>query len=395
MREIEAAGKQKDSTANFISQYKHEKEARVSNTIPGLQQSIEHSELQLHADYTQEYIDGIGLQSYTQELSSRKTAAAIVAAFESPKRGTETQLEQQANKVVSERGEYNRIQQVSFDFSNIYTNEVYDKEYQKIRDYELPKYKERIEKAKNDAMEQFKSDFLYKLKNNIESACDRINELNRALKKAHFGNDTYRFEVKPNPTYREYYDMIMSDMLISGDNDLFSYDFLNRYQSTIDSLFAQIINLSADDSAAKSVELFSKYKTYLSFDMLSTDSAGITSRLSKSISTNSGGELQTPFYVAILASFAQIYHIYDKDETANTLRLVIFDEAFNKMDEERIAESLKLLKYFNLQALICSPPDKAANIATLSDRTLLVFKYNYKSKVVEWTKEMEEQTNGL
>ena len=88
-REIEVTGNQKDSTADFISQYKHEKEARVGNTIPTLQQNIERSDLQLHADYTQEYIDSIGLQSYAQELSSRKTAAAIVAAFESPKRGTE------------------------------------------------------------------------------------------------------------------------------------------------------------------------------------------------------------------------------------------------------------------------------------------------------------------
>lgn len=70
-------------------------------------------------------------------------------------------------------------------------------------------------------MAQFKSDFLYKLQRNINDAIDRIDELNRALKNARFGNDTYRFKVEPAPEYREYYDMITSDLLMNGDNTLF------------------------------------------------------------------------------------------------------------------------------------------------------------------------------
>jgi len=56
----------------------------------------------------------------------------------------------------------------------------------------------------------------------------------------------------------------------------------------------------------------------------------------------SGGETQTPFYVAMLASFAQLYHINDRKW--NCSRLIIFDEAFSKMDGERIRESIQLLK---------------------------------------------------
>lgn len=64
------------------------------------------------------------------------------------------------------------------------------------------------------------------------------------------------------------------------------------------------------------------------------------------------------------------------------------------MDGERIIESVKLLRSFGLQAIICSPPEKASEIAPIADKTLLVYKEAadnaYRSTVVEWTKEMSE-----
>lgn len=235
----------------------------------------------------------------------------------------------------------------------------------------------------------------------FEETYKRIEELNRALREAKFRNDTYRFKVEPNPVYHEYYDMIMSDLLMSGDVTLFSYDFTSKYQSTLDSLFSKIISLSDDDreSASKNIEIFSKYKTYLSFDLLSKDSNGRTDKLSKSIFTKSGGETQTPFYIAVLASFAQLYRVSDMKESGNTFRLVIFDEAFNKMDSERIVESVRLLKHFKLQVILCSPPEKVGDITPTADKTLLVNKERrkngYKSNIIEWTKEMSDISDGL
>ena len=74
----------------------------------------------------------------------------------------------------------------------------------------------------------------------------------------------------------------------------------------------------------------------------------------------SGGETQTPFYIAVLASFAQLYRVNDATRFGNTVRLVVFDEAFNKMDSDRITESVLLLRKMGLQAIICTPPDKVS-----------------------------------
>ena len=73
---------------------------------------------------------------------------------------------------------------------------------------------------------------------------------------------------------------------------------------------------------------------------------------------------------------------------SNTMRLVVFDEAFNKMDSDRIIESVRLLRKMNLQAIICTPPDKLPDIAPQADRTLLVGKQNYGMHILPYGKEV-------
>lgn len=392
---LQEAHKEKEDTSNFINDFEREKKDTVGRIIPEIENNIKLLEQKICDEYTDDFKNNDGIPRYNSEIAECGSPDIVAKKFISPIKGTESQISDRENLLMEKRSNYNSSEQASFKVADVSTNDEYENEYRQIADYELPKYKERIEKAKNDAMEQFKSDFLYKLRLNIETAQKTIEELNNALKMAQFGNDKYRFEVKPDPAYIEYYNMIMSPLLENGNTGLFSYEFAEKYKSVIDNLFAQIVSYGSDsESAAKSVEEFSKYKTYLSFDLLSTDSSGRTDRLSKSISTKSGGETQTPFYIAVLASFAQLYKVNYTNEYGNTARIVIFDEAFNKMDGERIIESVRLLRKFGLQAIICSPPEKAADVAPVSDKTLLVYKEAdggiYRSTVIEWTKEIGE-----
>ena len=55
----------------------------------------------------------------------------------------------------------------------------------------------------------------------------------------------------------------------------------------------------------------------------------------------SGGETQTPFYIAVLASFAQLYRVNDATRFGNTVRLVVFDEAVNQMESDRNTERVR------------------------------------------------------
>ena len=72
----------------------------------------------------------------------------------------------------------------------------------------------------------------------------------------------------------------------------------------------------------------------------------------------------------------------------NTVRLVVFDGAFNKMDSSRIKESVNLLRKMKLRAIICTPPDKIADIAPMADRTLIVTKEQYHMNILPYSKKV-------
>ena len=127
--------------------------------------------------------------------------------------------------------------------------------------------------------------------------------------------------------------------------------FNEKYRSTRNDLFNLISSSTSatgeqKEQILRNVERFTSYTTYIIFDLLKTSGTGDeqqTISLQRSFSSQSGGESQTPFYIAILASFAQLCRVKNASDN-NTLRLVIFDEAFSKMDAARIRKSTELLR---------------------------------------------------
>lgn len=275
-------------------------------------------------------------------------------------------------------------------------NEEYESERQALEENELPKYREKIKAARESAMEQFKNDFLNKLKSSIEQVEKQVKNLNKALKQAMFGTDQYQFKIDRNPDYADYYDMIMAPELMEGDGGLFTLPFQQKYGNLVETLFSQIamsddtqVNARKQSELQQNIERFTDFRTYLKFDLETTDQNGSRQLLSQTLNTKSGGETQTPFYIAVLASFAQLYQVNNSSTLAsNTVRLVVFDEAFNKMDSDRIIESVRLLRKMGLQAIICTPPDKLPDIMPLADRTHLVIKERYQMRVKAWGKEI-------
>ena len=95
--------------------------------------------------------------------------------------------------------------------------------------------------------------------------------------------------------------------------------------------------------------------------------------LSRMIRKNSGGEGQNPLYVALLASFAQAYHINLSSAVRQrpSIRLVILDEAFSKMDAEKVASCIELIRGLGFQAIISATNDKIQNYVENVDKTFV------------------------
>ena len=75
-------------------------------------------------------------------------------------------------------------------------NDEYSGELRVLSDIRLPEYLSRIVDAKEKAYNQFRDDFIAKLKSNIESVRAQIEELNYSLRNSVFGTDRYRFRVR-------------------------------------------------------------------------------------------------------------------------------------------------------------------------------------------------------
>jgi len=243
-------------------------------------------------------------------------------------------------------------------------------EYDKLTGSELPEYEEKINQAQKEAEVEFKEHFIFKLRENIENAHTEFNFLNEALKGITFGTDRYRFMVKPSDYHRKFHDMIMDTDMVEGGRSLFDSLFRERHKEAMDELFEKIINLPPQ-YLPESIAEFTDYRTFLDYDIKIYHDNGETSTFSKVCREKSGGETQTPYYVAIVASFVQLYRA---KVNRDSIRLMMFDEAFNRMDSDRVENSLRFIRELGMQAIIAAPTDKCEYIAPHVSTTLLVLR---------------------
>ena len=395
--EVIALNKEKEQKGIQIGQHKERIRQLESEVLPDHYQQLSYMEDRLQDEFPVEYQESIGLPRYQQELDRLKRADIVHKNFSNRLEQSVKEQDTAQRKLFNARREYtDRFKPCSFRVEAM-DNDEFEAEQKLLEESELPKYREKIKTARESAMEQFQNDFLAKLKSSIDQVQDQVKNLNRALRQAQFGTDSYQFRVERNPDYAEYYDMIMDPELMEGDTGLFARPFQDKYGQLIEKLFSQIttaddtqLNARKQSELQENIQRYTDFRTYLKFDLETTDQNGTKQLLSQTLNTKSGGETQTPFYIAVLASFAQLYRVNDTSSFGNTVRLAVFDEAFNKMDSDRIIESVRLLRKMGLQAIICTPPDKVSDIMPIADRTLLVNKDKYRMHILPFGKEIAQ-----
>lgn len=322
-----------------------------------------------------------------------------------------TSKEEQYRKLVELRSEYLR-EYPNRTFSAVAEdNKEYEQLYEKLSCDHLEEYKARAAAQAKTAVEHFKDDFIYKIRSAIREAYQRRDELNRIISGLDFGKDKYQFRITKNKgADGKYYKMFMDDSLninpsmlndsMEHQMNLFSMTHENQYGELMNELIEIFIppeGASPEEleEAKRNMEKYSDYRTYLSFDMeqIIDGEEKLTIGLSKMIKKNSGGEGQNPLYVALLASFAQAYkvHLSSKARRNPTIRLVVLDEAFSKMDGEKVATCIDLIRGLGFQAIISSTNDKIQNYLENVDKTFVYANPNKKSISIQ---EFEKQEFG-
>jgi uncharacterized protein YPO0396 len=247
---------------------------------------------------------------------------------------------------------------------------------------ELPEYKEKIARAYQDAEKEFKEHFISRLNEHIEEARESFKEINEILRTLLFGRDQYWFHLEELNERKGQIEVIRHAAKIpSGEDSLFSQLEDPADRKAAEDLFNRILNSPRDSKELKAI---CDYRTYFHYDIriketdnLDETGAPVVLSLSKVLKEKSGGESQTPYYVAIAASFYRFY----KAKPDTTVRLVIFDEAFNRMDDERIGKILSFYNNLNLQIITSVPPEKIEAIAPYMNRINVISRFGNAVKV--------------
>ena len=93
------------------------------------------------------------------------------------------------------------------------------------------------------------------------------------------------------------------------------------------------------------------YRHYYEYDMEVLEADGRKTSVDRHSGKFSGGENQSPYFIAILASYLRAYRRYSSRKSRATLGLVPIDEAFSKLSGERIKDCITALKAFDLQGV--------------------------------------------
>ncbi len=278
--------------------------------------------------------------------------------------------------------------------------------YQHLTNVELEHHLSSLQAAKQRCKERFRQEILYRLSDEIDNAKRRFRELNRVMDQLSYGEERYCFTIGPSedPRLEAFYRLITNpankhraeegtiEALMQPENAV--------YESQIDDLMERILadvkyaaELRQQGKHIASTQLseYVDYRCYLCYDIQVTNTVTHeTVPISAVSGDSSGGENQVPFYIAICASLLQIYQKCD-----NSIRLILLDEAFNKMTSDRIKPMMEMLRSMQLQVVLITTVEKASAIYPYCDVTHSIVKIGSRNAVQPFYLEQEESTYGL
>lgn len=259
---------------------------------------------------------------------------------------------------------------MAFNFSagkNFDALDLYQQERNSIADTNLIKYKGDLEDITAKINKIFQEHFIVEIRQRIKNCYEQISVLNKQLKEKYFGDDQYKMECKPtqDAELRRYYSLIMDE---NYDNfgTLFADAATEKYAQDFNKMIEEITEAAAKGEQNRLLD----YRKYLHFDIVITGKNG-TRRFSELKNVQSGGEGQVPFYIISAVSFQ---NLLTKSRTRSNLCVVLYDEAFNNMDSQRIKTMMEFYESLNLQIFLSLTGEKIGNIMKHMDTTVMVIR---------------------
>ncbi|MEI6605294.1 MAG: SbcC/MukB-like Walker B domain-containing protein [Verrucomicrobiota bacterium] len=212
----------------------------------------------------------------------------------------------------------------------------------------IPEYerKSATERKRWEAL--FRTQVLSRMQQALKQVENIITLLNQQLKRP-IGHDRYKIDCKRNPDFRIYRELIDLNALHHED-ELFFASMSGELRDTLEIFLGTLVKNANSPEAARLLD----YRQYFDYDLLVTDIRDPDAKpvsVDKQSGKMSGGENQSPYFVAILASYLHAYNRHDRRRKEPSLALVPIDEAFSKLSGERIQNCIQAISELDLQGL--------------------------------------------
>lgn len=235
-----------------------------------------------------------------------------------------------------------------------------------IEESEIVIYEQDARDCQDSMLNHFRSGVVSKLQDSFAQLTTTMRELNNALKGLCFNNFEFKFTSQKveTPALSLVYDYTMTVNHLDSDGGLFDGGQTHEGIKVIEEAITN--NQLAE---------IADYRNFFSYDINATDSRSkVTRTYSELLGTGSEGEKQSPFYVALAASFVNAYKLnhYGSHGMAGGAALALFDEAMSKMDGVNTSAALRFFNSLGLQILMAAPPETAVKVGTNIPTTMRV-----------------------
>ena len=235
----------------------------------------------------------------------------------------------------------------------------------------LADYRDKAVRALHEAEDTFRSKFVGRLNDKLNEVRGSISQLNKTLEKHPFHGEIYKFRSSSNPEFKHIIDFAKAcNSPVSREvGGLFdpAADPDNPHRKALEDITTALQD-------PKAAERLQDYRNFLVFEVEMCDTEGTpTADLEHRIQKGSGGENQTPFYVAIGASLAAAYRLKEEyGKYHGGMSVAVFDEAFSKLSVSTCHSCIEFLKNIQLQLIVAAPDEKYATMAEVMDTIVWV-----------------------
>jgi hypothetical protein len=218
----------------------------------------------------------------------------------------------------------------------------------------------KVEEAERSFHDVFTKQFCVEIKSKVDEGVRMLRQLNVELEKLKFGTDRFSIDwSKWEPEFQEYYGFFnaVAELADSPETvDLFGETELSPKHVEVRDRLVKLLLDQDQDRAGRELLRIADYRNYRRYEIWNDSDSGGRIALS-TWGTGSGGQLETPAYIVRAAVVTNRMKLFDKGAS---LKLLISDESFSKMDEARARAVLRYLRDSLGLQIVCAMPTRNA-----------------------------------